>query len=230
MFIRIALSVTLLAACSKCFAGETVFLKSGLTLHVDSHAQADGGGFLLQMGSGTIELPALDVARIEPSTVSPVISAVSLPATKAAADARTLLRQAAEAEGVDASFVESVARIESGLHQQAVSPKGAVGLMQLMPATATRLGINAAEARENALGGARYLKSLLVQYRFNSALALAAYNAGPGAVRRYGGVPPYKETRAYVLRVTREYDRAIAEEARTRAASLRAANSSTSKD
>jgi soluble lytic murein transglycosylase-like protein len=104
-------------------------------------------------------------------------------------------------------LVRSVAKVESGLRQTAVSPKGAVGLMQLMPGTAATLGISASSPQGNAVGGARYLRQLLLQYHGDAALALAAYNAGPGSVARYGGVPPYSETRRYVVKVLEEYAR-----------------------
>jgi soluble lytic murein transglycosylase-like protein len=92
--------------------------------------------------------------------------------------------------------------------------------MQLMPGTARDLGVDATQAGDNALGGAKYLRALLLRYHCNSALALAAYNAGPGAVQRFGGVPPYAETRNYVRRVTREYDRELQQATRAKAASL----------
>ena len=100
-------------------------------------------------------------------------------------------------------------RAESGFAPAAVSPKGAVGLMQLMPETARQLGVDPANPRENAAGGAQYLRELLAKYEKDPnqvLLALAAYNAGPGAVERYHGVPPWRETREYILRVLRDWD------------------------
>jgi soluble lytic murein transglycosylase-like protein len=88
-----------------------------------------------------------------------------------------------------------------------MSPKGAIGLMQLMPATAKDLGIEARDPAQNAQGGARFLAALLKQYHFDSVLALAAYNAGPAAVEKYHGVPPYPETQDYVRRVLRTYEK-----------------------
>jgi soluble lytic murein transglycosylase-like protein len=107
-------------------------------------------------------------------------------------------------QGLAPELVRSVAKIESGLRQDAVSPKGAAGLMQLMPGTAAMLHVAGNQAAENAQGGATYLRQLLLQYNGNAALALSAYNAGPAAVTRYGGVPPYAETRRYVMRVLTE--------------------------
>jgi len=95
-----------------------------------------------------------------------------------------------------------VAEVESGLRPEAVSPKGAVGVMQLMPGTAQGLGLgDLRDVSTNIDGGARYLRGLLDQFGGDTALALAAYNAGPGAVKRYGGVPPYAETQGFVSRV-----------------------------
>ena len=113
--------------------------------------------------------------------------------------------RAAVRHGVDTRLARAVAKVESGFHPGAVSSKGAVGVMQLMPATAISLGVNAWDARQNIEGGVRYLSSLLGLYGGNVRMALAAYNAGPGAVERYGGVPPYKETRQYVDLVMGEY-------------------------
>ena len=112
------------------------------------------------------------------------------------------------AHNIDADLLASVVRAESGGRATAVSRTGAQGLMQLMPGTASDLGVqNAFQADENIKGGSAYLDALLTRYHDNMALALAAYNAGPGAVDRYHGVPPYRETRLYVARVIREFNR-----------------------
>lgn len=126
-----------------------------------------------------------------------------------AADARPYadeIRAAAERAGVEVEFLHAVVKVESAYRAQAVLPKGARGLAQLMPATAERFG-TAANARpaHNLLAGARYLRLLLDSFGGDKAMAAAAYNAGEGAVRRHGGIPPYAEARAYVPRVLAEY-------------------------
>src|SRR5437899_9360956 len=125
-------------------------------------------------------------------------------ATQSPAPYRDLIRRAAARHGLAPELVESVIRVESNFEARAVSRKGARGLMQLMPATAARLGVrNVFDARQNVEGGVRHLRYLVDLYGGNLALALAAYNAGVEAVGRHGGIPPYAETRAYVQRVLR---------------------------
>lgn len=112
--------------------------------------------------------------------------------------------RAARSEGVDVQLLRAVAWTESRGRQNAISPKGAVGIMQLMPGTAAELRVNALDPDANVHGGARYLARQLARFQ-SVPLALAAYNAGPGAVLRWGGIPPYAETRSYVAQVLSRY-------------------------
>jgi soluble lytic murein transglycosylase-like protein len=113
-----------------------------------------------------------------------------------------LIREAANRHGVDYKLVKAVIHAESAFNHRAVSSKGAQGLMQLMPATARGLRVsNPFDPRDNVDGGTRYLKQMLRRYRNDISLCLAAYNAGPGSVARFGGVPPYRETQSYIRKV-----------------------------
>jgi len=116
-----------------------------------------------------------------------------------------MVREAAAREGLPAAFVESVAKTESSFNPTAVSPKGAIGVMQLMPSTAKALGAEPADTAQNIDAGTRLLRELLLKYNGDVAKALAAYNAGEAAVDRYQGVPPYPETQHYVNTVIRDY-------------------------
>jgi len=121
---------------------------------------------------------------------------------------KTVIDKEAGRHGVDPSLIKAVIHAESAFNPRAISPKGAIGLMQLMPATARMHGINPYRPEDNIKGGVKHLGMLLQKYRGNLNLSLAAYNAGEGAVQSYGGIPPYKETQNYVTRVlhlAREY-------------------------
>lgn len=135
-----------------------------------------------------------------PVVTTRVEGAIAVPAHRAY---DTLILEAAERYGMDAALIRSVMQAESAFNALAVSRAGALGLMQLMPALAEELGIDdPLDARQNVMGGARYLRRLLDLYRGNVRLALAGYNAGVTNVRRHGGVPPFRETQNYVKRVT----------------------------
>jgi soluble lytic murein transglycosylase-like protein len=119
-----------------------------------------------------------------------------------------MVNAASTRNNIDRDLILSVIRAESGFNPDAVSPKGAQGLMQLMPQTAARLGVqNALDPATNVEGGTRYLGQLLARYHNNLLLALAAYNAGPQRVEQYRGVPPFRETRVYVARIIRDLNR-----------------------
>ncbi len=123
-----------------------------------------------------------------------------------ASDLDTLLRESAQRHGLDPALLRAVVSVESNFKAEAVSPKGAQGLMQLMPSTAASLGVrDAFDPADNVDGGSRHLASLLASYGGDLKKALAAYNAGEGAVARHGGVPPYRETREYVDKVLKRY-------------------------
>ncbi len=121
---------------------------------------------------------------------------------------RQSIAQLASEYGVDEALLRALIHAESAFNPQATSPKGAQGLMQLMPATQSDLGVaNAYIAEENLRGGTRYLAQMLEQFDNNVEYALAAYNAGPNAVRDYAGIPPYQETREYIRRIKILHDR-----------------------
>lgn len=122
----------------------------------------------------------------------------------------SLIADASKQHGVDPRLVAAIAARESAYNPAAVSPAGAGGVMQLMPATARFIGVdNVFDARQNVFGGVRYLRTLLETFRGDLDLTLAAYNAGPGAVQKYNGVPPYRETREYVRIVRARYEAAL---------------------
>ena len=156
----------------------------------------------------------LDVATTAIASVETVPDPPPSPAIVAAAsqptpvELRELLARSGAQHNVDAELLASVVHAESAGNIHAISRTGARGLMQLMPGTAAEMGVkDAFLADQNVEGGTRYLDALLTRYHDNIALALAAYNAGPGAVDRFHGIPPFRETRAYVTRVIREFNR-----------------------
>jgi soluble lytic murein transglycosylase-like protein len=147
-------------------------------------------------GASTISGPAL----ITPEGVRPIEKSVP-PKSARHAGAALLFEKAGGEVELSPRLLEAVAYVESRFNSRAVSPKGAQGIMQLMPETAAELGVDPANPEENVRGGADYLRRMVIMFGDNIQLALAAYNAGPSAVLRYGGVPPYAETQAYVAAV-----------------------------
>jgi soluble lytic murein transglycosylase-like protein len=199
-------------------AGEFAVLSNGFRIHADSHT-VDGSLIRLQTSQGVIEIQASSVAQFEQEEYTPPASVVQTAPEQAAPAAETsrqelspqeLVTRAALHAGLPPAIVRSVARAESGYREDAVSPKGAIGLMQLMPKTAAELDADPRDPEQNAEAGAKYLRDLLLKYQNDPhqvSKAIAAYNAGPAAVDKYHGVPPYPETIQYVNRVLRQYER-----------------------
>ena len=199
-------------------AVEHITLRNGFDLICD-HQVADGARIRLYMdaaGLNYVEVNASDIAASDRITLPPV----NVPATPhpqpaeeklTEGELQPMLAEAGAKYDIDADLLASVVQQESGGHARAVSRVGAQGLMQLMPGTASDLGVeNSFAPSQNIQGGSAYLDALLRKYHDNLPLALAAYNAGPAAVDRWGGIPPYRETRAYVARVIHEYNRRYA--------------------
>jgi transglycosylase-like protein with SLT domain len=213
-----------------CFATEVAVLKNGFSIRHERHdvvgevtrlyTSADGSSFV---DVPTAQLDHFETAPALPSSASvsrvptPTPSSVTTTKNSAAAaipfpsaskpEITAVVQDASGRYQLDPDLVNSVIKAESGFNVRAVSPKGARGLMQLMPGTASQLGVpNAFDARANVDGGTKYLRELLERYNFDLVKALAAYNAGPQRVERFGGVPPYYETRAYVARIVRDFN------------------------
>jgi soluble lytic murein transglycosylase-like protein len=196
-------------------AGEYVILCNGFQVHADRHEKT-GDVVRLYTREGVTELPAAMVTAFQAEEYTPPAppetAAQPQPtAQNAQPSPHDLLKDAARRAAIPVELVHSVAKAESGLRQDAISNRGAIGIMQLMPGTAAELGANPHDPKQNTQAGAKYLADLLTKYDGDVAKALAAYNAGPGAVDRYKGVPPYRETRSYVNRVIRDYKRQTGE-------------------
>ncbi len=197
-------------------AAEIITLSNGFTMRCNHHSQVDGRVRIF-LGSGEdsyIELRPQEIATITAVADSPVTSdhepaPHSQADTKLTpADLRQMLSTAGQAHNVNVDLLASIVKAESGGNPHAVSHAGAKGLMQLMPQTASEHGVrDSFRPGDNIRGGTAYMDELLTRYNNNLALALAAYNAGPAAVDKYHGIPPYRETRAYVARVIHEFNR-----------------------
>jgi transglycosylase-like protein with SLT domain len=176
-------------------------LKSGLRLHITGYEPAGvplGATVRLAVEGGTIEVAAAELVGVEPEdafTGPPAAAMAEGPYGK-------LIRDAAQKHGVDEKLIEHVIRVESNYNPRAVSRRQAQGLMQLLPQTAAKYSVaNVFDPAQNIDAGTHYLKDLLARFRGNLKLALAAYNAGPEMVERFGGVPPYPETQSYVRKI-----------------------------
>jgi len=238
--------ITLLFMALPATAAELAILRNGFSIRHE-HRLVMGSTTRLYFGSDDssfTDVPTEEIASYEKDLSLPVPSesqAVSAGSLKSAsAISAPALSQVVLSEVVDTAsatyhldpdLVNSVIHAESGFNSHAVSRKGARGLMQLMPATASQLGVSDAfDPQDNVTGGSRYLRELLERYNFDLVKALAAYNAGPERVEQYQGVPPFRETRAYVARIVREYNtkkiaQETAEKQKLRAAKMRSKTS-----
>jgi soluble lytic murein transglycosylase-like protein len=183
-------------------SADIALLSTGAMMKVSAQRVEGDTVVLVLKGGGEVGVPAAMLRGVVPDEVIEEI----LPTANGPVDFERLVAEAAQRHGLDPALVRAVVGVESGFQPEAVSPKGAQGLMQLMPATARDLGVtDPFDPAANLDGGSRYLSSLVARYEGDLTRALAAYNAGMGAVARHGGVPPYAETRRYVQKVLGRY-------------------------
>lgn len=229
----ISIGVALLAVQFAALGAEVAVLKNGFTIHCERKQQS-GDTTRLYTKTGFLDVPTAEIASFEPDdtpdlppaapetnsttaptpapSVAPVVATtapgpVSVPAKPAAVNLDEVVRDASNRYQLDPDFVNSVIKAESNFQSRAISRKGALGLMQLMPRTASQLGVtDPFDPRANVEGGTAYLSQLMDLYHNDAVKALAAYNAGPNRVDQYHGLPPYMETRAYVARIVRDYN------------------------
>lgn len=198
-------------------AAELAVLRNGFSVRHDHHKVIGDTTrlFLSPDESSFTDVSTAEIAGYEKDLSLPVPPAQPAPQLvtapnpiHSAPDLEQVVNSASAAYHLDPDLVNSVIHAESGFNSHAVSPKGARGLMQLMPSTASALGVHDSfDPEANVGGGSRYLRELLERYNFDLVKALAAYNAGPERVEQYRGVPPFHETRAYVARIVRDYNR-----------------------
>ncbi len=189
-------------------SAELVFLTTGRVMSVTAYRVEGSDIVLVLRGGGEVQFPATLVQRIAPDEFPRLSPADASRAGRGnagfevPAHYKEMIDRIAVAHGVDPALVSALIHVESRFQPHAVSPKGAMGLMQLMPQTARELSVsNPYDPELNIDGGVRHLRALLERY--DVSLALAAYNAGSSAVDQYGGIPPYRETQAYVREVMR---------------------------
>ncbi len=197
---RLLLSVLLVPALAGTARAEIALLANGQVLKLASHRVEDGEMVLVLRAGGEMGVPPSSVTGFVPDEVLDEV------ADARGGDLQTLATAIARKHGLDPGLVLAVVAVESGFQPKAVSPKGAQGLMQLMPRTVSSLGVSDAfDPEQNLDGGTRHLEELLSLYHGDLRRALAAYNAGQGAVARHKGVPPYAETQGYVRKVLARY-------------------------
>ncbi|HEX4784884.1 MAG TPA: lytic transglycosylase domain-containing protein [Candidatus Sulfotelmatobacter sp.] len=227
-FARLAGLAALALAALPCLAGEVAVLRNGFSIRHERRAVVGDMTrlYVTADGSSFVDVPTAEIEHFEaapdlaavtsgsrmPASANPVshTSPFARGATHAppVLDLNEVVTSASGRYRLDPDLVNSVIKAESGFNSHAVSPKGAQGLMQLMPGTASQLGVpNAFDPQANVEGGTKYLRELLERYNFDIVKALAAYNAGPQRVEQFGGVPPFYETRAYVARVVKDFNK-----------------------
>src|ERR1700686_3099686 len=230
-FRSVGVAAVLAVLALPCFAGEVAVLKNGFSIRHERreivgdvtrlYTTADGSSFVdvptaeIEHFEAVPEIPASgsrlpasgQASNSSPFTRATPMSSLGFP-VRPQVDLNDVINNASGRYRLDPDLVNSVIKAESGFNVRAVSPKGAQGLMQLMPRTASQLGVpNAFDPQANVEGGTKYLRELLERYNFDLVKALAAYNAGPLRVEQYKGVPPYYETRAYVARIVRDFNK-----------------------
>jgi soluble lytic murein transglycosylase-like protein len=221
----LVIAVAVAMAALPCLGAELAVLKNGFTIqHERRQVMGDVTRLYVSAdGASYVDVPTANIDHYEAAAENPGagirFSAAAATGSGSAVPAQTSINQnpadlnqvVNEASGryrLDPDLVNSVIKAESGFNSRAVSPKGAQGLMQLMPGTASELGVgNVFDPQANVDGGTKYLRELMERYNFDMVKALAAYNAGPQRVEQFGGVPPYYETRAYVARIVKDFNK-----------------------
>jgi soluble lytic murein transglycosylase-like protein len=213
-------ALTILLAATFASASQVAVLRNGFTIR---HESRDSIGAITRLytsadKSSYVDIPTNQIERFEVELTSAPLPSAAPPTPVTTPSLQEVIKGASDKQLLDEDLVNSVIRAESGFNAHAVSPKGARGLMQLMPDTASSLGVtNTFDAKANVEGGTQYLRWLLDRYHCDLAKALAAYNAGPHRVEQYHGIPPYSETRAYVARIIRDFNRQKLAERKTAA-------------
>ncbi len=206
----LAVLVMLASLVTPCARAEIAVLSNGTTFKISSYRVEGENVMLALQEGGEVGAPAALVMGFVPDEVLDEIAtavAETVQEGGSGGDVRGLAVAAARRHGLDPDLVLAVVAVESAFRPDAVSPKGAQGLMQLMPRTAASLGVSdALDPAQNLDAGTRHLRFLVDLYGGDLRRALAAYNAGQGAVKRYGGVPPYRETREYVKKILKRYE------------------------
>ena len=196
--ITILATLSLIAAAAPAARADYAVLRSGVRLHITGYERT-GDSVRLTMSGGSVNVPADELVSVEPEDQFAALP----PAPLSDGPYGNLIRAAALKHGLDEKLITGVIAVESNFNPRAVSRKKAQGLMQLIPQTAAHYSVaNIFDPAQNIEAGTHYLKDLLEKYRGNLSLALAAYNAGPEMVERYGGIPPFPETQKYVRQIT----------------------------
>jgi len=203
---HIVLAIGLLGTPRFAVGADLAFLRNGFSIR---HERREVIGSVTRLYLGADRNGYVDVPTIEIDHFEKDLSAPAAEKTIGSSQAMNeVISAVSNRHHLDPDLINSVIHAESGYNPRAVSRKGAQGLMQLMPQTASRLGVvNSFDPGDNLEGGTRYLRELLERYNFDLIKALAAYNAGPQRVEQYHGVPPYYETQAYVARIIRDFNR-----------------------